>query len=79
MVADMLAHAEQHFWTDTAELYLDRMNIQRPREDATAQHLRLQELNNARGQRVVMLLVSLRYDELPRQQKLSDLAERYLR
>jgi hypothetical protein len=79
MVADMLAHAEQHFWTDTAELYLDRMNIQRPREDATAQHLRLQELNNARGQRVVMLLVSLRYDELPRQQKLSDMAERYLR
>lgn len=79
MVADVLANAEKYFWADTAELCLDRMNIQRPGEDATAQRISLQELHNARGQQVVMLLVSLKYDELPRQQKLSDLAERYLR
>lgn len=79
IIADLLAESEKHFWSDSVELHVDRMNIQRSAEDASAHHIRLQELHNARGQQAAVLLVSLRYDELPRQQKFSEMAERYLR
>ena len=79
IIADLLSDAEKQFWPATVDLHLDSMNIQRPADDASAQHIRFQELHNTRGQQVVALLVSLKYDELPRQQKFSDMAERYLR
>lgn len=78
LVSELLGEAEKHFWPGSVELHVDRMNIQRSADDASAHHVRLQELHNARGQQMVMLLVALKYEELPRQQKFSDMAERYL-
>lgn len=78
IIAELLSDPAKHFWSDTVEYYLDRMNIKRPPEDASARLIRLRELHNARGQQLVTLLVALKYEELPRQQKFSAMAERYL-
>jgi hypothetical protein len=57
---------------------MDRMNIQRDAQAASAQRIVLQELHNARGQHLVMLMVSLTPDELPKREDFSATAARYL-
>lgn len=68
IVADVLARAEQQLWAETVCLRLDRMNIKRDAEDESAKDIVLHELHNAQGRRLVMLLVSIAPDELPKRQ-----------
>jgi hypothetical protein len=74
----LLAEAERHFWADEVVLHLDRMNIQRSAQDGTAREIRFQQLHNARGRRLVMLLVTIDPGELPRRVDVVTAAERYL-
>jgi hypothetical protein len=78
MVADVLGHAERQLWSEDLVLHLDRMNIQRDAQDESAQPVALQELHNARGNRLALLLVSLAPGELPRREDFFTSAERYL-
>ena len=78
MVADVLGHAEQQLWAEDIVLHLDRMNIQRDAQDESAQPIALQELHNARGSRLALLLVSLAPGELPQREDFIAAAERYL-
>ena len=78
MVADVLGHAEQQLWAENIVLHLDRMNIQRDAQDESVQPIVLQELHNARGVRVALLLVSLAPGELPQREDFITAAERYL-
>lgn len=61
----LLGEAERQLWGEGVELHLDRMNVQRDAHDAAARSVALQELHNARGRRLVMLLVSVKLGELP--------------
>lgn len=78
IVAGLLAEAERQFWGEELVLHLDRMNIRRDPQDGTAREIRLQELHNARGRRLVMLLVSIDPGELPQRVDAVTAAERYL-
>jgi hypothetical protein len=78
IVAGVLAEAEKHLWCENIVLYLDRMNIQRDARDASARELRFQELHNARGRQLVMLLITLDPGELPQRVDAVTAAERYL-
>ena len=78
ITAALLADAERQFWGEELELHLDRMNIQREPHDASARAIRLQELHNARGRRLIMLLVSIDPGELPQRVDVVTAAERYL-
>lgn len=78
IVATLLADAERQFWAEDIELYLDRMNIQRNAQEASARPVRLQELHNVRGHRLVMLLVSIPCGDLPRRESFIAAAQRYL-
>ena len=77
-VVDVLGHAEQQLWGRDLVMHLDRMNIQRDAQNASAQRIVLQELENARGRQLVMLLVSLAPGELPRREDFMTAAARYL-
>jgi hypothetical protein len=77
-VIDVLGHAEQQLWGKELVMYLDRMNIQRDAQDASAQRIELQELENARGHHLVMLMVSLAPAELPPREDFYTAAARYL-
>ena len=78
IVADLLGHAEQQLWAEDFVIHLDNMNIRRDSQDASAQRIALQELHNARGAGLVMLLVSLVPGELPRRENFITAAGRYL-
>jgi hypothetical protein len=78
IVADLLGHAEQQLWAEEFVMHLDNMNIRRDAQDASAQRITLQELHNARGTRLVMLLVSLAPGELPQRENAISAAQRYL-
>lgn len=78
IVADMLAQAERQFWVEDIVLHLDRMNIQRDAQNASVRQIHLQELHNARGRRLVMLLVAVDPGELPQRVDVITAAERYL-
>ena len=78
IVVDVLGHAEQQLWGGEHVLYLDRMNIQRDAHDASARRIVLQELQNARGRQLVMLMVSLAPAELPQREDFLTAAKRYL-
>jgi len=78
IVADVLAHGERQLWIEETILTLDRMNIQRDVRDPEAQSLPLWELNDPRGQRAAILLVTLDPAELPRRGDLLAEAQRYL-
>ena len=78
IVAGLLAEAERHFWAEDIVLYLDRMNIQRDDQNASARQIRFQELHNARGRRLVMLLIAIDPGELPQRLDVITAAERYL-
>jgi hypothetical protein len=79
ITTDLLADAERQLWAEDIVLSLDRMNIRREAQDASAGTIRFQELHNARGRRLVMLLVTLTLEELPRREDFFTAAERYLR
>lgn len=78
IVADLLGQAGQHLWAEDLVMHLDRMNILRDARDASAQQIALHELHNARGRRLVLLLVALAPGELPRREDFITAAERYL-
>jgi len=70
--------AGRQLWIEDRVMHLDRMNIQRDTQDASAQRVALQELINARGRRLAVLLVSLAPGELPQREDMITAAERYL-
>jgi hypothetical protein len=78
IVADLLGHAEQQLWAEDFVIHLDNMNIRRDAQDASAQRIALQELHNARGASLAMLLVTLAPGELPRRENALSAAARYL-
>jgi len=78
IVTDIPGHAEQQLWGKELVMYLDRMNIQRDAQAASAQQIELHELHNGRGQYLVALLVSLAPAELPPREDFSVAAARYL-
>lgn len=78
IVAGLLAEAERQFWGEELVLHLDRMNIRRDAQDASARELRFQELHNARGRHLVMLLITVDPGELPQRVDAVTAAERYL-
>jgi hypothetical protein len=78
IVADLMGHAEQKLWAEDFIIHLDNMNIRRDAQDASAQRIELQELHNARGAGLVMLLVSLAPGELPQRENIITAAGRYL-
>lgn len=78
IVVDVLGQAGQQLWIEDRVMHLDRMNIQRDTQDASAQRVVLQELINARGRRLAVLLVSLAPGELPQREDMITAAERYL-
>jgi hypothetical protein len=78
IIADLLSHAEQQLWSADLVIHLDNMNIRRDAQDPSAQRVTIQELHNARGAGLVMLLVALAPGELPRRESVISAAERYL-
>lgn len=78
IVADHLGTAEQQLWSESVDLRLDRMNIQRTAKDTSARNIVMQELHNAAGRRLIALLVSVAPDELPKRESLFATAGRYL-
>jgi hypothetical protein len=77
-VANLLGTAEQQLWGESLVIRLDRMNIKRDAQDESARDIELQELHNAQGRRLAMLLVSVAPAELPKREDLHTLAQRYL-
>lgn len=78
ITADLLADAEHQFWAEDISLHLDRMNIQRDAQAASTREVFFQELHNARGRQLVMLLVSITLGELPQREDFMTAARRYL-
>lgn len=78
ITADLLADAERQFWCELIDLRLDRMNILRDAQDASARELRFQELHNSRGRSLVMLLLSITPGELPKREDFFTAAQRAL-
>ena len=78
IAAAVLADAQQQLWLEGVDLYLDRMNIQRDVQDSSVRRISLTEFHNARGQRLVVLPVSITLDELPRREDFFTAAQRYL-
>jgi alkylhydroperoxidase family enzyme len=78
IVVDLLGQAEQQLQIETVGMRLDSMNIQRDAQDASARDIVLQEIRNARGRSMVLLLVSVIPGELPPQENLLATAHRYL-
>ncbi|EGV33879.1 hypothetical protein ThidrDRAFT_0034 [Thiorhodococcus drewsii AZ1] len=78
LVTEVLDNPQKHLWTDGVELYLDAMNLLRHPQDPSARHIQLQEIQNERGRKAIILLVSLRPRDLPPREDLISAAERYL-
>ena len=78
ITADSLAGAAQQLWAEDLDLHLDQMNIQRDPDNRSSRHIRLQELHNSRGRRLVMLPVSITLGDLPQQDDFFKAAQRFL-
>ena len=65
VISDVLLTAEKQFWVEPVDLHLDRMNIKRDAQNPDARPSSFHELHNARGESMVMLLVTLNPGELP--------------
>ena len=78
IVVDLLGHTEQQIWSEDLVIYLDRMNIQRDAQAASAQRIALQQLHNARGRHLVALMVSFAPADLPQREDFYSAAARYL-
>lgn len=59
IVADILANAEQQLWAEPVVLIVDRMGIKRSEASKDVPELRLTELHNAAGRRMVVRLVTI--------------------
>ncbi len=77
LVADVLGQAEHQIWNQSVTLHLDSMNIRRPRQNPSGRQIVLQEFQNARGRRSVMLLVSLAPGELPPRENFAAATQHY--
>ena len=69
IISEVLLTAEKQFWVEPVDLHLDRMNIKRDAENPDARPSSFHELHNARGERMVMVIVSLKPGELPQRAK----------
>jgi len=78
IVVDQLAQADQLLQRETLHLRLDSMNIQRETQDAAGRDIVMPEIHNARGQRSVLLLISVAPGDLPPQENRLATAYRYL-
>lgn len=78
ITAGLLADAENQFWAEDINLCLDRMNIQRDAQDASARAVGFRELHNARGRSLVMLLLAIAPGGLPQREDFFSAAQRYL-
>jgi hypothetical protein len=77
VVAARLAEAERQLWSQEVELCLSPMNIRLDPDAPAGRRMLLQELQNARGERAVMLPVAIAPRDLPRREDLVTAAERY--
>lgn len=78
IVADVLTNAATQFWVENTELWLDRMNIRRQAGDGSGRSIRLQEIHNVRGRRLVARLLSIALHDVPLPEDPVKAAERYL-
>ena len=78
IVTKLLGNAEEQLWSTELVIHLDRMNIKRSAQAASAKEITMQELHNARGQHKVALMVSLTPKELPERENFYSAAARYL-
>ena len=78
IVDGLLSEAERQLWAKEITLSLDSMNIQRDAQDPSARRIVLQELHNARGQRLVMLSLTIMPGDLPPREDFVTAAQRYL-
>lgn len=78
IVAEQLGQAEYQLCSTEIELCLGPMNIRCDPGDPSGRRIVLQELQNARGARAVMLPVAIAPRDLPRREDLVSAAERYL-
>ncbi|MGA9163356.1 MAG: hypothetical protein WBZ31_02785 [Thiobacillus sp.] len=78
IVVDQLAQADQLLRGEALHMRLDSMNIQRDAQDGAGRDIVMPEIHNARGQRSVLLLISVKPGELPPQENRLATAYRYL-
>ena len=78
VVAERLGEAERQVWSQKVNLCLSPMNIRLDPVDPSGRQIVLQELQNARGARAVMLPVAIAPRDLPRREDFVTAAERYL-
>jgi hypothetical protein len=78
IVAERLATAEQQLRKQEVELCLSPMNLRLDPSDPSARPMVFQELENARGDRAILLPVLIATRDLPQREDLVTAAERYL-
>ena len=78
VVAERLREAERQVRSQEVHLCLSPMNIRLDPGDPSGRRIVLQELQNARGERAVMLPVTIAPRDLPRREDFVTAAERYL-
>jgi hypothetical protein len=78
IVVEQLAQAGQLLQRDTLSMRLDSMNIQRDAQDEAGRDVVMPEIHNARGQRSVLMLVSVAPGDLPPRENRLATVHRYL-
>jgi len=78
VVAERLEEAERQVWSQEVDLCLSPMNIRLEPGDPSGRRIVLQELQNARGERAVMLPIAIAPRDLPHREDLVTAAQRYL-
>jgi hypothetical protein len=78
VVAERLGEAERQVWSQKVNICLSPMNIRLDPADPSGRRIVLQELQNARGARAVMLPVAIAPRDLPSREDFVSAAERYL-
>jgi hypothetical protein len=78
IAVDVLARAEQNFWSTQRALIVDRMGVRQSQATALAPEVGITVLCNAAGRSLVARLVSIERERLPAQRDLLRDAERYL-
>ncbi len=78
LLAEVLADAGRQLWMQPLELHLDRMNVKCPATAPDARAIRLDELHNARGERLAARLLGVDPRQLPARPTLTEQANRLL-
>jgi hypothetical protein len=78
IVVEQLAQSGQLLQRETLSMRLDSMNIQRDAQDVAGRDIVMPEIHNARGQRNILLLVSVAPGDLPPRENRLATAHRYL-